>query len=82
MELAAARTISKKKAADFTATETKLADIIDALRGAISVLEREMEKNPVAFVQVDTKNMAGLIESLGAFVGAAAPPVPDKQKLV
>ena len=56
------KTISKKEAADITATETKLADIIDALRGAISVLEHEMKKNPVAFLQVDTNNMAGLIE--------------------
>ena len=41
-----------------------------------------MEKNPPAFVQVDTKNRAGLMQSLGALVGAAALPVADKQKLL
>ena len=67
-DLAAATTISKKEAADFTAIETKLVGIKDILRGAVSVLEREMEKNPPAFVQVDTKNRAGLMQSLGALV--------------
>ena len=32
------------------------------------MLERDMEKNPPAFVQVDTKNRAGLMQSLGALV--------------
>ena len=77
-----ATTIRKKEASDFTATETELVDILDTLGRAINVLSREMAKNPAAFAQVNTKDMEGLIQSLGALVDAAAFPAADKQKLL
>ena len=54
--LADATTNWKEKAADFAATETELADKLT------------MTKNPAPLAHVDTKNMAGLVQSLGALV--------------
>ena len=36
-----------------------------------------MAKDPTEFAQVDTKSMAGFIQSLGALVDAAAFPAAD-----
>ena len=35
---------------------------------AMNVLSREMTKNPAALAHVDTRNMAGLVQSLGVLV--------------
>ena len=59
-----------------------MADIIDNLERAINVLECEMAKNPGAFEQADTKDIAGLIQSEGALVDAAAFTLADKPKLL
>ena len=59
-----------------------MADIIDALGRVINVLSRETAKNPVRFAQVATKNMAGLVQSLGVLVDAATFPAADEQKLL
>ena len=60
--------------------EKELADKIDTLERVMRVPEQEMARNPAAFARVDTKNMAGRTQSLGALVVAAAVPVADKQK--
>ena len=46
---------SNSKLEAFTASETELVDIMDILGIAVSELECEMTKNPVAFAQVDTR---------------------------
>ena len=59
-----------------------MVDLVGALGKAISVREREMDKNPVAFAEVDTKNMVGLVQSPGTLVNTAAFLVADKQTLL
>ena len=60
----------------------------DAIQRALcdqKLSETNMKKTDKA-VEIDkmsnTKNMGGLIQSFGALVGAAAPTVADKQKLL
>ena len=71
-----------KETSHFAENETELADIIGTLGRAINILSSEMAKNPAAFAQMDTKDMAGFIQSLDALVDAPAFPVADKQKLL
>merc|ERR1719517_126201 len=67
--------IRKKEAADFAANEAELVDVIDTLSRAISILEREMAKNPAAFAQVDTSSLSKILSSLSTVVDAASFPV-------
>merc|ERR1719191_380455 len=62
-ELEDATAIREKEHADFATTEAELADAVDMLTRAIAILEREMQKNPAALVQVNTANMETLIQS-------------------
>merc|ERR1719387_2658208 len=71
-----------KEAADFAASEAELVDVIDTLTRAIGIVEKQMAKNPSAFVQLDTSNLDNLIKSLSAVVDAAALPSADKRKLL
>jgi len=66
---------------DFLAAEAELVDSIDTLDRAISILEREMAKNP-ALMQVDSTNYKGLVQALGAVINAASFSSNDKQKLL
>ena len=70
----------EQQAADFTATETELMDVINTLSRAITVSEREMAKNPAAFAQMDTSNMANLAKTLSVVIDAASFPAADKKK--
>ena len=45
-ELAAARAVSQREATDCRLAETELVDVVDTLERAISVIQREMAKNP------------------------------------
>jgi hypothetical protein len=80
-ELSDATLIREKEHADFAASEAELVDAIDTLSRAIAVLEREMQKNPAALVQVNTSNMSGVLQALSAVLDAAAFSSTDMKKL-
>merc|ERR1719343_1779393 len=57
-------------------------DAIDTLGRAISIISKEMAKNPAAFAQMDTSNFDALMQSLSAVMDAAAFPGAGKKKLL
>merc|ERR1719266_2372410 len=57
-------------------------DVIDTLERAISIISKEMAKNPAALAQIDTSSTARLVQTLGAVIDAAGFAGVDKQKLV
>jgi len=81
-DLDEATAIRDKEAAEFSKAEAELVDTVDTLDRAVSVLEREMAKNPAAFAQIDTRNTKAMIQALNAVVEAAAFSGSDKNKLV
>jgi len=81
-DLKDATLIREKEAADFAASEKELVDVIDTLDRAIRILDREMQKNPAALMQVDTSSLTSLMSSLSVVIDAAAFTTSDKQKLV
>jgi len=80
-DLADAAAIRGKEAEEFGANEAELMDTIDTLKRAISMISKEMTKNP-AFAQVDTTNFRALVQSLSTVVDAAAFSSAGKQKLL
>jgi chromosome segregation ATPase len=80
-ELNDATLIREKEHADFAASEAELVEAIDTLTRAIAVLEREMQKNPAALVQVDTANLSGVLQAMSAVLDAAAFSSTDLKKL-
>jgi len=81
-ELKNATLIREKEAGDFAASEAELMDVIDTLTRAISILEKEMAKNPAALAQVDTTHLASTLQALSAVLDAAAFSSNDQKKLV
>jgi len=81
-ELNDATTVREKEAADFAKNEAELMDVIDTLERAISIISKEMAKNPAALAQIDTSSTARLVQTLGAVIDAAGFAANDKQKLV
>merc|ERR1719343_902605 len=56
-------------------------DAIDTLGRAISIISKEMAKNPAAFAQMDTSNFKGLMRGLSAIMEAASFSSASRQKL-
>jgi len=81
-ELKRATEVRGKEASDFAASEAELMDAVDTLGRAVGILEREMSKNSAAFTQIDTNNMAMLMQTLSTVMDAASFAAVDKQKLV
>jgi hypothetical protein len=81
-EVKDATLIREKEAADFSAEEAELVDILSALTRAINIIEKEMAKNPAAFVQANLSGMDGLIKSLATLVEATSFSTADKDKLI
>uniref|UniRef100_A0A7S1PNG7 Uncharacterized protein n=1 Tax=Alexandrium catenella TaxID=2925 RepID=A0A7S1PNG7_ALECA len=81
-DLKAATAVREKEAADFASNDAELLDVIDTVGRAITVLEREMAKNPAAFAQLSSSNLRGLLGSLNAVIDAASFSSADKQKLL
>jgi len=81
-ELKDATTVREKEAADFAKNEAELMDAIDTLERAVSIISKEMAKNPAALAQIDTSSTARLVQTLGAVIDAAGFIGIDKQKLV
>lgn len=81
-ELKQATTVREKEAADFAASEAELVDAIDTLGRAISIIEREMQKNPALLQQANSGDLGNLLKSLSTVVDAAAFSVEDQQHLM
>lgn len=81
-ELKNATGIRKKENAEFTKNEAELMDCLDTLERAISILSKEMAKNPAALAQIDTSSTERLVQTLGAVIDAAGFAGADKTKLV
>lgn len=71
-ELKEATAIRKKEEAEFAKSEAELEDTVDTLGRAVGILEKELNKNPAAFAQLDTSNMQAVAGALGAIVDGAA----------
>merc|ERR1719336_745210 len=56
-------------------------ETIDALTRATGILEKEMAKNPAAFTQVSSKNVAGALRALSTVLDAASFSSSDQKKL-
>merc|ERR1711920_629139 len=80
-ELKDATAVRGKESADFVASEGELVESIDALGRAISILDKEMAKNPAAFAQIDPNNMNDALQAFRAILDAAALSGSDQQKL-
>jgi len=81
-DLKSATEIREKESADFASSDKELADAIDTLGRAITILQREMAKNPAAFAQVTTSDgIQKLLQSMDVVIEAAGFSVSDKQKL-
>jgi len=79
-DLKAATTIREKEQADFESEEGELMEIVDTLKRAISILEREMAKaGGAALVQL--KNTASVTQALSAMVRASLLSSTDASKL-
>ena len=50
-----------KEAKDFSKSEAELVNVMDTLKRAISIIEKEMTKNP-AFVQKDTEHSVNSVD--------------------
>jgi len=80
-DLKSATQIRKKELADFKASEAELMESIDTVGRAISIIEREMRKNPAAFAQVESKNLDSVIQTISTVVDAASFSTADKERL-
>merc|ERR1719240_1876547 len=80
-ELKNATLIRDKEKASFSGDEAELIESVDVLERAITVLEREMSKNP-AFLQGGTANLKALAQSLSTIIDAATFSHKDKQTLM
>merc|ERR1740138_1868748 len=79
-DLKAATDIREKEHADFEAEEGELMEIVDTLKRAISILEREMSKaGGAALVQL--KNTASVTQALSVMVRASLLSSTDASKL-
>jgi hypothetical protein len=81
-DLKAATAIREKEVADFLKAEKELLEVISALERAISILEKEMAKNPASFAQVYNTNVKNILQSLSLVADAAAFSVDDRQRLL
>lgn len=81
-ELKEATSVRDKEAADFSASEAELVDSVDTLGRAITIIGREMSKNPALVQQVESGDMGKLLKSLSAVIDAAAFSVSDREHLV
>merc|ERR1719502_2526423 len=81
-ELTAATQVRNKEHKTFLTSEAELVDAIDTLDRATAILQKEMAKNPAAFVQVDVKNLNSVISALGVVINAASFSSNDQSKLM
>merc|ERR1719189_2576710 len=78
-DLAAAKKVRAKEAADFLAEEKELQEIIDMLNRAIAVLQREMAKSGASMLEI--KNAGSVAQALTAMVKASMFSMADAEKI-
>jgi len=78
-DLKAATAIRTKENADFSAEEAELVEVIDMLKRAIGILEREMAKGGAAMLQL--KNARNVVQAISTLVQAASLSAQDGAKL-
>jgi len=78
-DLKKATEIREREFADFSAEEKELLEVIDMIKRAIGILEREMAKSGAAMVQL--KNSHSVVQALNVLVHAAALSAQDGTKL-
>jgi len=71
--------VREKDFADFSAEEKELVEVIDMIKRAIGIIEREMAKSGAAMVQL--KNSGSTIQALNVLVHASALNAQDGAKL-
>jgi len=81
-DLKSATGIREKELEDFTKSEKELMEVISEIDRAISILEKEMAKNPAAFAQVYNNKVQNVLQSLSLVADAAAFSVTDKDRLL
>jgi len=81
-ELKNATAIRHKEHDEFSANEDELMDCVETLERSVSVISKEMQKNPAALAQLDTSSTARLVQTMGAVIDAAGFVGIDKKKLV
>jgi len=78
-DLKAATAIRTKENTDFSAEEAELVEVIDMLKRAIGILEREMAKGGAAMLQL--KNARSVVQAISTLVQAASLSAQDGAKL-
>merc|ERR1712242_695615 len=78
-DLKKATEIREKEFADFSAEEKELLEVIDMIKRAIGILEREMAKSGAAMIQL--KNAGSVVQALNVLVHASALSAKDGAKL-
>jgi len=81
-DLKAATAIREKENAEFVKGEKELMEVVSALEKAISILEKEMAKNPASFAQVYNNKVKTILQSLSLVADAAAFSAIDRQRLL
>jgi len=81
-DLKSATAIREKELAEFLKSEKEMMEVISALERAISILEKEMAKNPASFAQVYNTQVKNILQSLSLVADAAAFSVDDRQRLL
>jgi len=81
-ELKDATLVREKEAKEFEEAESELVDTVDAVTRAIGIIEKEMAKNPAAFMQVDASSITNLVGALSSIVDAAGVATADRKTLV
>jgi len=78
-DLKKATEIRDKEFADFSAEEKELMEVIDMIKRAIGILEREMAKSGASMLQL--KNTGSVVQALNVLVQASALSAKDGAKL-
>jgi hypothetical protein len=81
-DLKSATSIRETELADFASSEKELMEVISAIDRAISILEKEMAKNPASFAQVYNTKVKNLLQSLSLVADAAGLSVADRKRLI
>lgn len=82
-DLKSATEVREKEVAEFIKNEKELMEVVGALERAISILEKEMRKNPASFAQMyDNKKVQTVLQSLSLITEAAAFSINDQQRLL
>jgi len=81
-DLKSATSIRETELADFASSEKELMEVISTIDRAISILEKEMAKNPASFAQVYNTKVKNLLQSLSLVADAAGFSVADRKRLI